>query len=87
MPVILQDEVAGEMSMLVDGVPYLNYNTVKDSNNPSFAMIPRISFIYTADGCNQDPGRRTGIYGFRRGESPQSIIQDWRMHLTSRQIS
>ena len=36
MPVILQDEVAGEMSMLVDGVPYLNYNTVKDSLNSRF---------------------------------------------------
>ena len=36
VPVILQDEVAGEMSMLVDGVPYLNYNTVKDSLNSRF---------------------------------------------------
>lgn len=34
--VILQDKVAGEMSMLVDGVPYLNYNTVKDSLNSRF---------------------------------------------------
>ena len=36
VPVILQDKVAGEMSMLVDGVPYLNYNTVKDSLNSRF---------------------------------------------------
>ena len=36
VPVILQDEVAAEMSMLVDGVPYLNYNTVKDSLNSRF---------------------------------------------------
>ena len=36
VPVILQDEVAGEMSMLVDGVPYLNYNTLKDSLNSRF---------------------------------------------------
>ena len=36
VPVILQDEVAPEQSMLVEGVPYLNYHTVKDSLNSRF---------------------------------------------------
>ena len=36
VPVILQDEVAPEQSMLVEGVSYLNYHTVKDSLNSRF---------------------------------------------------
>lgn len=35
-PVILQDELAPEMSMIVDGMAYLNYRTVKDNLNSRF---------------------------------------------------
>lgn len=36
IPVILQDEVASQMSMLVDEIPYLNYETVKEYLNDRF---------------------------------------------------
>lgn len=36
VPVILQDEIAPQMSILVDNVPYLNYETVKEYLNSRF---------------------------------------------------
>ena len=36
VPVILQDEIAPQMSMMVDSVPYLNYEMVKEYLNDRF---------------------------------------------------